>query len=136
MKTLNPYWQNAWGKFVDNNEWGYATPQQQYNPITEETTPSWINKQYNPHPKPLVEEKEKSKIKKEYDPHKKTKKRLAEIPHEKRNSDLLKVFEKYNLGDKSMLCLWRNGYLSSALRERSRELELRTRLSEWLKFPK
>jgi len=45
-------------------------------------------------------------------------------------SDLLKVFETYNLGDKSMLCLWRNGYLSSALREHSRELELRTRLSE------
>ena len=45
----------------------------------------------------------------------------------------LKVFEKYRLGDKSMLCLWRNGYLSSALRERSRELELQTRLSEWLK---
>jgi hypothetical protein len=43
------------------------------------------------------------------------------------------VFEKYNLGDKSMLCLWRNGYLSSALRERSREQELQTRLSEWLK---
>jgi|SRR5215467_13901191 len=30
-------------------------------------------------------------------------------------------------------CLWRNGYLSSALRERSRELELQARLSEWLK---
>jgi hypothetical protein len=33
------------------------------------------------------------------------------------NRELLKVFEKYHLGDKSMLCLWRNGYLSSALRE-------------------
>jgi len=32
-----------------------------------------------------------------------------------------------------MLCLWRNGYLSCALRERSRELELQTRLGEWLK---
>jgi len=49
------------------------------------------------------------------------------------NRDLLKVFEKYRLGDKSMLCLWRNGHLSSALRERSRELELQTRLNEWLK---
>ena len=48
------------------------------------------------------------------------------------NRDLLKVFEKYRLGDKSMLCLWRNGYLSCALRERSREQELQTRLSEWL----
>jgi hypothetical protein len=46
------------------------------------------------------------------------------------NRALLKVFEKYNLGDKSMLCLWRNGYLSCALRERSREQELRTRLSD------
>jgi hypothetical protein len=48
------------------------------------------------------------------------------------NRDLLKVFEKYNLGDKSMLYLWSNGYLSCALRERSREQELQTRLSEWL----
>ena len=55
------------------------------------------------------------------------------IPEEM-NRELLKVFEKYRLGDnKSMLCLWRNGYLSSALRERSRELELQARLSEWLK---
>jgi len=44
---------------------------------------------------------------------------FSNIP-EGMNSDLLKVFEKYNLGDKSMLCLWRNGYLSSALRELSR----------------
>ena len=49
------------------------------------------------------------------------------------NKALIKVFEKYNLGDKSMLCLWRNGYLSCALREKSREQELQTRLSEWLK---
>jgi hypothetical protein len=49
------------------------------------------------------------------------------------NRELLKVFEKYNLRDKSMLCLWRKGYLSSALRERSREQELQARLSEWLK---
>ena len=35
------------------------------------------------------------------------------------NRELLKVFEKYRLGDKSMLCLWRNGYLSSTMRERS-----------------
>jgi hypothetical protein len=49
------------------------------------------------------------------------------------NRDILKVIEKYRLGDKSMICLWRNGNLSSALRERSREQELQARLSEWLK---
>lgn len=50
------------------------------------------------------------------------------------NRDLFKVFEKYNsrLGDRSVLCLWRNGYLSCALHERSREQELKSRLSEWL----
>jgi hypothetical protein len=58
--------------------------------------------------------------------------KLGNIP-ETMNRELLKVFEKHNLGDKSMLCLWRNGYLSCALRERSRELELETKLSEWFK---
>ena len=57
---------------------------------------------------------------------------FSNIP-EGMNRDLLKVFEKYNLGDKSILCLWRNGYLSCALRERSREQELQARISEWLK---
>jgi hypothetical protein len=57
---------------------------------------------------------------------------FSNIP-EGMNRDLLKVFEKYSLGDKSMLCLWRNGSLSCALRERSREQELQTRLNEWLK---
>jgi hypothetical protein len=57
---------------------------------------------------------------------------FSNIP-EGMNRDLLKVFEKYRLGDKSMLCLWRNGYLSCALTERSREQELQTRLNEWLK---
>ena len=57
---------------------------------------------------------------------------FSNIP-EGMNRDLLKVFEKYRLGDKTMLCLWRNGNLSSALRERSREQELQARLSEWLK---
>jgi hypothetical protein len=47
--------------------------------------------------------------------------------------DLLKVFVNYHLGpDKSMLCLWRNGYLSCALREQTREQELQSRLNEWL----
>jgi hypothetical protein len=57
---------------------------------------------------------------------------FSSIP-EGMNRALLKVFEKYDLGDKSILCLWRNGHLSSALRERSLELELQARLSEWLK---
>jgi hypothetical protein len=48
------------------------------------------------------------------------------------NRDLLKAFEKYRLEDKSVLCLWRKGYVSTALREKSREQELQTRLSEWL----
>jgi hypothetical protein len=56
---------------------------------------------------------------------------FSDIP-EGMNRDLLKVFEKYNLGDKSMLCLWKNGYLSFDLRERSREQELQTLLSEWM----
>jgi hypothetical protein len=54
---------------------------------------------------------------------------FSNIP-EGMNRALLKVFENYDLGDKSMLCLWRNGYLSSDL---SRELELQARLTEWLK---
>ena len=41
---------------------------------------------------------------------------FGNIP-EDMNRDLLKVFEKYNLGDKSMLCLWRNGSLRCVLRE-------------------
>jgi hypothetical protein len=65
-------------------------------------------------------------------PEKKTpREAFSNIP-EGMNRALLKVFEKYSLGDKSMLCLWRNGYLSCALRERSRERELQTRLSDWL----
>jgi hypothetical protein len=57
---------------------------------------------------------------------------LSNIP-EGMNRDLLKVFVNYNLGpDKSMLCLWRNGSLSCALREQAREQELQSRLNEWL----
>ena len=48
------------------------------------------------------------------------------------NPALYKVFEKYNLGDKAMLCLWVNGQLNTAIRERSRVLELQDRLREWL----
>ena len=45
---------------------------------------------------------------------------------------LYNVFEKYNLGDKAMLCLWVNGQLNTAIRERPRILELQDRLKEWL----
>ena len=55
---------------------------------------------------------------------------FSNIP-EGMNRDLLKVFE--NKLDKDKTCLWRDGYLSSVLRERSRELELEIMLSEWLK---
>jgi hypothetical protein len=48
------------------------------------------------------------------------------------NPALYKAFEKYNLGDKAMLCLWVNGQLNTAIRERSRILELQDRLKEWL----
>jgi hypothetical protein len=50
------------------------------------------------------------------------------------NRDLYKVFERYNLGlgEKAMLCLWRNGQLNTTIREPSRILELQDRLKEWL----
>jgi hypothetical protein len=48
------------------------------------------------------------------------------------NPDLYKVSERYNLGEKAMLCLWRNGQLNTAIREPSRILELQDRLREWL----
>lgn len=48
------------------------------------------------------------------------------------NRELYKVFEKYSLGDKAMLCLWKNDQLNRALRIPSRENELQTRLKEWL----
>ena len=48
------------------------------------------------------------------------------------NRELYKVFEKYNVGNKAMLCLWRNGQLDCAMREPSREQELKDRLREWL----
>jgi hypothetical protein len=48
------------------------------------------------------------------------------------NPALNKVFEKYHLGDRAMLCLWYNGQLNTAIREPSRILELQDRLKEWL----
>jgi hypothetical protein len=48
------------------------------------------------------------------------------------NTALYKVFERYNVGNKAMLCLYRNGQLNTAIREDSRILELQDRLKEWL----
>ena len=53
-------------------------------------------------------------------------------PPEGINQDLFKIFEKYRLGERAMLCLWVNGQLNTAIRERSRILELQDRLKEWL----
>jgi hypothetical protein len=44
----------------------------------------------------------------------------------------VKIFEKYRLDDRAMLCLWYNGQLNTAIREPSRILELQNRLKEWL----
>ena len=48
------------------------------------------------------------------------------------SQDLLKIFEKYRLGERAMLCLWVNGQLNTAIREPSRILEFQDRLKEWL----
>jgi hypothetical protein len=48
------------------------------------------------------------------------------------NQDLLRIFEKFRLGERAMLCLWVNGQLNAAIRERSRTLESQDRLKEWL----
>ncbi len=48
------------------------------------------------------------------------------------NIALYKIFEKYKMGDKAMLCLWYNGQINTAIREPSRLLELQDRLKEWL----
>jgi hypothetical protein len=46
---------------------------------------------------------------------------------------LFQVFENYKLGNRAMLCLWRNGQLDTAYREPSRIMELEDRLKDWLK---
>ena len=56
--------------------------------------------------------------------------KVSWIPPEEMNQDLLKIFEKYRLGERSMLCLWINGQLNTAIREPSRILELHDRLKE------
>jgi len=53
-------------------------------------------------------------------------------PPEGMTQDLFKIFEKYRLDDRAMLCLWYKGKLNTAIQERSRILELQDRLKEWL----
>ncbi|MGA9149375.1 MAG: hypothetical protein WBZ36_02260 [Candidatus Nitrosopolaris sp.] len=53
-------------------------------------------------------------------------------PQDGMSQDLFKIFEKYRLGEQALLCLWYNGQLNTAIRERSRILELQDRLKEWL----
>ncbi len=50
------------------------------------------------------------------------------------NRELFKVFEKYGIGigNKVIMCLWRNDQLNSAIRSVGREHELIERLKEWL----
>ena len=45
-------------------------------------------------------------------------------PPEGMTQDLFKIFEKYRLGERAMLCLWVNGQLNTAIREPSRIFEL------------
>ncbi|MFZ0514224.1 MAG: hypothetical protein WAM14_21645 [Candidatus Nitrosopolaris sp.] len=51
------------------------------------------------------------------------------------NPDLYKVFERCNLGEKAMLCLWRNGQLNTAIRQSSHIMELQHRLREYSCIP-
>ncbi|MGC2574674.1 MAG: C2H2-type zinc finger protein [Candidatus Nitrosopolaris sp.] len=60
--------------------------------------------------------------------------KVSWIPPEEMNQDLLKIFEKYRLGERAMLCLWVNDQLNTAIREPSRILELQDRLKEWLQL--
>jgi hypothetical protein len=43
--------------------------------------------------------------------------RVSWIPPEEINQDLLKIYEKYRLGERAMLCLWVNGQLNTPIRE-------------------
>jgi len=52
-------------------------------------------------------------------------------PPEGMSQDLLKIFEKYRLGERAILCLWVNGQLNTAIREPS-SFELQDTLKEWL----
>ncbi len=54
-------------------------------------------------------------------------------PPEEMNQELFKIFEKYRLRERAMVSLWVNGQLNTAIRQRSRILELQDKLKEWLK---
>jgi len=85
VKKMIPDQQWAYGKVVDNNYWGYSTPnmtQPLVPPVINKEIESQIKKHHQKEVKhqkkdPLVEERYPSKIKKEYDPHKR---KLVEIP--------------------------------------------------------
>jgi hypothetical protein len=49
-----------------------------------------------------------------------------------RSRELYELLETYNLGNRAMISLWRNGQLNCAMREPAREYELQYRLEEWL----
>jgi hypothetical protein len=51
------------------------------------------------------------------------------------NRELFKVFEKYGIGDRAIISLWKNGQLNSAVRSVTRERELMDILKEWLEQP-
>jgi hypothetical protein len=53
-------------------------------------------------------------------------------PPEGMIQDLFKIFDKYRLDDRAMLCLWHKGQLNTAIREPARILELHDRLKQWL----
>jgi hypothetical protein len=53
-------------------------------------------------------------------------------PPEGMTKDLFKIFDKYRLDDRAVLCLWHKGQLNTAIREPARILELHDRLKEWL----
>ena len=50
--------------------------------------------------------------------------KLSWKPPEDITQDLFKIFEKYRLGERAMICLWINGQLNTAIREPSRISEL------------
>src|SRR5215469_18696213 len=54
--------------------------------------------------------------------------KLSWKPPEGMNQDLFKIFEKYRLGERAMLCLWVNDQLNTAIREPSRVLELHCKI--------
>jgi hypothetical protein len=51
----------------------------------------------------------------------------------KLNIDIYKAFEKHRIdGDKTIVVMWKNGQLNTAMRSSARKHELIDRLKEWL----